>query len=1659
MTAQVTELPVSISGRSITQLQRPDSERLCLPVTSLNTTVRPEPSSVTSSADILWREAILGVYKNDLSTGGGQSSTPSSVRDPGNWSASSGFFSATSLIPKITWSGRAQRCVNHMVFQVIMFAVSLLHWLPYALSLEIFDLFPKTHIPDEEHLLTVLFCTGFPILAFTLFELGVRIMEQAGALWRPSSWRRFLLPMFHKFELFVLSLMAYHAVVVSTLLYNAVAEDSNSFFDELSPIWSYDQILATAVIVYRCMRIWGVLYEVSVQATEQAHRERANATKDWTEEYEDKRKQFERRPSVRLQKQVDKPSAQVAGLLLVALHIAVYTVTSKNLYGLGDLYFLTAFTGYFTLAFFAFEFSVRCIAQSGEQFFRPTQQKAEFAFLFIGGVLVLYTTWNRNALRQDDTDLRPTGPSIMTVFTCHRLIRYVGIKKKISASIFDVQSVFDATALEMFNSLFGDLLHVPPPNVQFHIQGNDIMVRVQKARLKREAFQEVLLPFRVLGGLVEDLEIRVQGSMTTLIGAQKAAKTLIRVQNMLLIVNPCPSLAEAGNIKVDQSFWRHETVLKQHSALVELVVCRLRPPNVEQMEQNRKHAASDLEDTPPAVDFSRTCSVAGSVASADKTSERRPTIHSETSAMEPVSSRGSRVRSLFVKAKGRLKDIAKAKSLEHVSISLTNVTMQYEDHLGELGCGHVAFGMKIGKLFFSRVEQKQVKAEILRFGIYMETRSRTRREPGTPISRGLGGDSGQPSIRRTTSCSWRTKLSRMMDSHPAVVIREMKRLEVAERFRLWAFVGIDQHRAVTDAQRHWRYERWPEQRLIFSLMRGELSAGDPSATEVVSQRISFDDTWDWEINLQPLRIVIDDEQVRALRVIVTCLKGWMLQADAFRWRPDLRHGELNEAIRSNPQHTVDGSERRTLARLWWSYAFRRVLALLHMRPRMPWIDVIWTSHSKLRYLNLLTIIIRRQPIRSLRFRPHDDEKEELKELQLRLSIFDIIDCQKRVLAEAAQRAALLTVSMNDIPTSLYRRVISRICTYKRGRRTKESTLGISHVPGDHSDTVADLYSHALRTTSHMHRHLIEGRVNEAADHLVDALRMSTNATVKLADSALVNAADSMSVWLTRSRSADASYKTPDESLGLKPPSVSRQPSQDSIMFGELGASASLQPLEILRSASTKNFAIEKAHVATGNWRCTLPLIEVRILRWQEATEKGSVKPFRCIVLNTKVNEVEVDAMIGGTDGIDEEDTPHSLANVALPIRFTATVGSFSARCQAPDLIQGTNRNVVSITRKCKVGEPTKDLLRGRRIGEEVAVLVRVRVVTGRKTDGVMELDTADIRVVVFEKLLAFLKSFMPQEENPMVMLQVRLRSWDDLERSESQPVKYGSGWSLPSFKEAPPSPVRRQVLSPHLEQLWHTDQRLVKGRGNISVMVQDGRLGPLGARAEVRVPLTHRSGTSASNKFRVKFRERESMARYWRKFEHTLQKEQKRFELLVGTAGNTVDWICDFKIGAVHLVQVGRFLHQPGDVQRSMLEDYRMWPWTGIFKRGRFCRTTQRAAMLNGNGPMPSRPKTSSQVWVSEDDAVRDRLDTSDWDRVESVPWRCSSDHDLTGVLPLLRKPTFDMLIKVMPTSKIGCFLEKEANEWQNEVHSARATLEKFSCHQPEGRRWHCIAL
>jgi len=69
---------------------------------------------------------------------------------------------------------------------------------------------------------------------------------------------------------------------------------------------------------------------------------------------------------------------------------------------------------------------------------------------------------------------------------------------------------------------------------------------------------------------------------------------------------------------------------------------------------------------------------------------------------------------------------------------------------------------------------------------------------------------------------WRSRLGELLENDPKKAAEALKRLNSAERIRLWAFEAMDRRRNIyerilfTDAKQHEQSDSWPETRLIFS---------------------------------------------------------------------------------------------------------------------------------------------------------------------------------------------------------------------------------------------------------------------------------------------------------------------------------------------------------------------------------------------------------------------------------------------------------------------------------------------------------------------------------------------------------------------------------------------------------------------------------------------------------------------------------------------------------------------------------------------------------------------------------------------------------------------------------------------------------------------------
>jgi len=336
--------------------------------------------------------------------------------------------------------------------------------------------------------------------------------------------------------------------------------------------------------------------------------------------------------------------------------------------------------------------------------------------------------------------------------------------------------------------------------------------------------------------------------------------------------------------------------------------------------------------------------------------------------------------------------------------------VQYSDPEGLLGDGLTAVSLNVGTCWARWRQGHAFACDITRVSLRVEPGS------GTSTADDLS-DAAQTEDVLLSNC----EASRL---DPRLYMAFLRHESTLERLRLWALEGMARQKPLSAEQRHLREERrqptGPGTVLCLLWVRvlagkGANAPGPPADEKdldawVGESQEEVEDRSDkeahsrlfkvrgegrplvgprqcpggltWRMQTHPIRISVDNEQVRCLRTIALCTQAWLLRDYAFRWRPGV---SLEEAEQLQP------TERSTVTRMWWLYAVHRVLAdLVCASPRAlgsAWLEA--NRHQRAELLANLSRRKKRQPW----------EQRWLEELQIQLPLEDVIKCRVRAFLE------------------------------------------------------------------------------------------------------------------------------------------------------------------------------------------------------------------------------------------------------------------------------------------------------------------------------------------------------------------------------------------------------------------------------------------------------------------------------------------------------------------------------------------------------------------------------------------------------------------------------------------------------------------------------------
>lgn len=1465
---------------------------------------------------------------------------------------------------------------------------------------------------------TWLLSTGIPLAVFTFFEWYVRVHAQAGPPFLYSSIKRFLIPLFHKFETCVLFALSMRGLLGIYLVISQVYQLQPMKFLIVS-----DRLTVTLMVFFRGVRIWAITYKVSVQATIQQKRERLSE-KVWMPEHLIERHKYHQRRTVRLQKALELPVVQIGIFFVVLIHCLLYSWTRRKDGPLAKAYGVTRFSGYTILSFFLFEFFTRAVAQGGEQFFMPRLHQVELVFLIVGTIMLAYATYYSNAIRENKTQFEPTGSAIVVVLLAHRFMRFIGIKYKVSASKWDANSVVDAQANAIVRDKVGDILEVPPQNVQVRFpmvgQSTSFEVHVRKAKLKPErewnlkaesdkapqvfkctglivhchaghvvlsgdetsAWKEgewfaldrdpnatvdrefakkvtrievrsvgelleeqtwirwqgdimadggpyymfrgrlpLHLPLCVMGGFIEELHIKARFK------ARQSGKdpSKLLVKNMLLLIGPGEGLAEAGGMAKETSYWTHHNVLEAKSRLVDIICRRLSAPAEPEKSENSaeevKQGGEGLEgqdaESPASKGNPRKVSL---VAKMKLALQRRMEKYREAA-----------------KSVGEM-------SLRDVDVDIRNILVQYEDTHGLLGQGHVSLGMKVGQVIVERRHSRFLKCEAMRLGVFAETGNR--RSSTDDGNSGTECDSSPAdSTPRRASDMWRSRLGELLENDPKKAAEALKRLNSAERIRLWAFEAMDRRRNIyerilfTDAKQHEQSESWPETRLIFSLLKVCLHGGPQSSwvdlarhavgsdenaqtpflagpkesrmseagsrigpsdsfTHSISHQVAqtwntftkfgkdkkADENlnnqkagWRWSVDFLPVRVSVDAQQFRSIQNIDACWKAWFTYDNAFRWRPELRMEEVKEMLRTG---ACGKEEHRTTARLWWLYAFYRILAQKQRRPQAPWLDLMWRSNNFRRYSTLLSEVALRTGNEPLDKKMQHWEHEWANELQVRLPLMDIIQIRRRALGLAARSNAIKK---------------------KEAKSRKSKTEAIKHTiisyRGHHDMSQKENYSRQALEFQEKHSG-VGVAVMRSISHLKER-------TEEIVEDKLASAAEaSVSVGLAMEHRLTIARDTALNSLSPR-------------IESELGGDSGSQP---------NSARLDPVAMVSGQWRAFLPVIEVRLLQY-------APRP-RPVLICWKVNNINVDWSVNVQDATREgqhssRDNPSDASQGDKTedngcFKAVVAVDGFGMTCEGAKLLAfGCNKHILTVTRLLTLPEPTQGMDAGRHVGDQLAFAARVLIAGGERNR--CEMHLADMRIMIPEPLILTLLRFF-KEDNDVARIQTNWTATKQGRHSSSKGNR-ASNQGNQSHRESSRASARGSTHQKSVAKRF--GPRKVYDEVSGTLNVASGRIGLMKARLAVQLeeealPDEDASGGTKYLDTLQSVRERRAnrKARFGR---------QWFFEQVAIRGADFADWDVDFTFGGVHVMQVGDYL---GSDRLALIEDYKLYPFSGSGARG-----------------------------------------------------------------------------------------------------------------------------
>ncbi|CAK0794500.1 unnamed protein product [Prorocentrum cordatum] len=972
-----------------------------------------------------------------------------------------------------------QRFVDSWPMQILFGVVAVMngasYWIPTG-----------EHVPSEQVYFAA--CTLLLLFLITMCELLIRVAAQGGPLHQGSSWLRFFSL---SLEVLVICVFLYWLWVCVVDPFRRTRQGGTMSRDGFRA-----NLFSVNVVAWvRFQRFWGICFNITVE--EEEKRRRARRGRDrylWKQEHEEKIALRNKERLARMEAFLDSVIVQ----LLIALWIigqAFLVTLSRTVRALEMFYGTTKFTGYALAALYAFEFMIRCTVQGGfEQFVSPTVHKVEIVTAMSGLYFLIQTNWNHDALLKSGEKLSAQAICAGLLLLVHRGIRAFEILHDLSAADTATENFTDAIMRNRFMAFAGDLLRVAPENVFVRFQmPSDLTVRLHKAELNGEVLQSLHLPIALRGGLVEELHLSMKFSWK---GTSEAS---LKVENAVLLLAPGDGLAEAEDSNRPSCYWTPDIVREAKSNLVEIICERLTPSPESDKGIDEAQGASRIGGLLSASNYfanirkrfasgildsmlkNLTVDIKNVRVQMDDSHGALGLHHLTLGAkvgsikLERRQGTGSMHRlGIFVQTQPTEKaefEFSEFSSFESMAEALANRLRQHTDI--DLIRSHTSSTYsrrrRRSAIWFSKPSSKRTSAA-----------SSTRRSLRSSL--GLVFDDN-PSLR-----SHIPPLYSLID-RPKLALAELVRQNHLERWRVWALEGLEKRMPSTDKQRHARRQRFPERHLVFSLLRVELECGaeavhaggltprgsdsDPASTRAEtptqkSQRIPRSDTffsrgkaragealmpkkWKWSVNVpDPVRLNVTEDQVHAVRKVISSVRSWLIHDSAMKWWPGLRLCDLQDYPRR-------GLVRYTVVRMWWIYAVHRVLARRQKQAKSMMMDAMWQGMILSRYKELLRDMAhcRRPhggsvPNASLKaFQPYKAESRQVKELQLLLPLEDIWMQRRQAISKAppsaSRRGSSRLLSASQVGSyqplqSALRQSMQRLCRTTYGQEAAAGDL-------------------------------------------------------------------------------------------------------------------------------------------------------------------------------------------------------------------------------------------------------------------------------------------------------------------------------------------------------------------------------------------------------------------------------------------------------------------------------------------------------------------------------------------------------------------------------------------------------------------------------------------